>query len=97
MWWRETEPPEEEARRIAVVLGPWATARLHLLHQVQMEKRDEELRDALARRDPTTLNEQQRHWIRQMLWRYRRVLPSDARPRANPDDPIVRAMEEARV
>lgn len=96
-WWQEIEPPNEEQARIAKALAPWCTERIALLRQVRMSAEDEGLLGALALQDPATLDQRRRHWIRQMLYRYRRALPPDARPKVNPDDPIVREMEEAGV
>lgn len=96
-WWADPEVPEEEAARMTVALAPWARERLRLLSQIAMTKVDSHLVQALARRPDGEIDAERRYWIRQLLWRYRRLLPPDMRPKVNPDDPIVRAMEEAGV
>lgn len=97
VWWGDTDTVEEEAARMTGTLVPWCRERLRLLAQIDMTANDRGLVEGLMRRSDAELTAERRHWIRQLLWRYRRVLAGDIRPRVNPDDPVVRAMEEAGV
>lgn len=91
------DPPDDDAERLALVLAPRMRASIQALLNVTMLPNDQALLDSLARRDPATLDAQQRHWIAQFMWRYRSRVPAALRPKLNPDDPIVREMERAGV
>jgi hypothetical protein len=97
LWWIEQEPSAEDAERTALALAPTMRRCISTLLQLELLPNDRDLMQALARRPDAELTAERRHWVRQTLWRYRRRLPADIRPKANPDDPIVRAMEEAGV
>jgi hypothetical protein len=97
MTYAQPDPPDDDAERLALVLAPRMRECIRALLNVTMVPNDQALVQGLARRDPATLTAQQRHWIAQLLWRYRRNVPSELRPKLNPDDPIVREMEMAGV
>lgn len=97
VWWGDRDADEDEAERMTATLAPWCRERLRLLAQIDMTQQDRGLVEGLARRADAELTAERRHWIRQLLWRWRRALDPSIRPKVNPDDPIVRAMEEAGV
>lgn len=95
MTWSPPEAPDDDAERLAIVLAPLMVERITTLLGLRvMTVRDRELVQAMARRDPRTLTPDHRHWVQQLLWRYRRALAADIAPKLNPDDPIVREMEK---
>jgi hypothetical protein len=92
-WWIDEEATtHDEERKLDSTLAPWCRERIATLLQLNLLPNDVALLEAIARKPDAELDAQRRHWIRQMLWRYRRALPPDIRPKANPDDPIVREM-----
>ncbi len=99
MIWTPPEPPDDDAERLALTLAPYLRARIDVLLTVPMTAADHALVEGMARRDPKTLTPDHRGWIFRLLWKYRRSseIPASMRPKLNPDDPIVRAMEDAGV
>jgi len=97
MAWSPPEPDDDDEERIALAFAPLMAERIRALMPVTMSPRDCELLEAIARHDPKTLTADQRHWVRQLRWKYRHSLPEDQRPKLNPDDPIVRKLEIERV
>lgn len=95
MTWQPPEQDDDE-ERMRITLAPVMAARIrYLLALTVMAGKDRTLAEQLGRRDPKTLTPEHRHWVQQLLWRYRRALPAGVAPRLNPDDPIVREMEAA--
>jgi hypothetical protein len=97
MWWIEQERTPEDAERTAIALAPSVREHIKTLLQLDLLQNDRDLMEALLRRPDNELTAERRRWVRQALWRHRRRLPPDIRPKANPDDPIVRELEAAGV
>jgi len=111
MTWSPPEPDDDDAERLAIVLAPRMKERLIALLAIPLKRdqsewqvpimsgKDRGLLLSMWRRDPKTLTPEHRHWIAQLLWRYRKApeIPATMRPKLNPGDPIVRAMEDAGV
>ena len=99
MAWSPSEPDDDDAERLKLTLAPYLRARIDVLLKVPMAAKDHGLVTAMARRDPKELTPDHRQWIKRLLWQYRRSpeIPAEMRPKMNPDDPIVRAMEDAGV
>lgn len=91
------DPPDDDEERLAIVMAPRMIERIRALLGISLAPKDRTLVESLARRDPKTLTAEHRSWIASLLWKYRRDLPANLRPRLNPDDPIVREMEAAGV
>ncbi len=99
MTWAPPEPEDDDAERMATALAPYLRSRIEALLKAPLMPKDRDLVAAMARRDPKTLTPDHRQWISGLLWKYRRSaeIPASMRPKLNPDDPIVRAMEDAGV
>jgi hypothetical protein len=92
-WWIDAETEaDDDARKLSSSLAARYREYIAMLQQVDLLPSDRSLVEAVARKPDTEFTAQRRHWIQQILWRYRLRLPAGVAPKANPTDPIVRDM-----
>ena len=90
------EPQDDDAARVRLAENAALRLTMGALRAVPQPfwGLDKRFIDYVCRMAPEHLSEKQRDHVNRVAWRLRRYLPQHLKTRLNPDDPIVREMQD---